>query len=143
MILECGACGKDFKWPRKVNFCARCQISFMDWQLGKTDGEFDRLFGDLELSVVEEGSRKRKIKEEFTPIEWMKELFQSNKIDRQTYTHMISRLEEEKKYRDESERLSLLRKGKEIDQMTFERRRRELEQTHQERLEKLDSFRQD
>ncbi|NIO36922.1 hypothetical protein GTO27_04375, partial [Candidatus Bathyarchaeota archaeon] len=71
MILECGACGKDFKWPRKVNFCARCQISFMDWQTEKMDGEFDRLFGDLELSAIEEGSRKRKIKEEFTPMEWM------------------------------------------------------------------------
>ncbi len=143
MILECGACGKDFRWLRKVNFCARCQLSFMVWRTEKMDGEFDRLFGDLELSAVEEGSRKRKIKEEFTPMEWMTEQFQSNKIGLQTYTRMISRLKEEKKYRDESERLSLLRKGKEIDQMTFERRRRELEQTHQERLEKLDSFRQD
>ncbi|UCE96172.1 MAG: hypothetical protein JSV51_00755 [Candidatus Bathyarchaeota archaeon] len=95
------------------------------------------------MSVVEAGSRKRKIKEEFTPMEWMTEQFQSKKIGLQTYIRMISRLEEEKRYRDESERLSLLRKDKEIDQMTFERRRRELEQTHQERLEKLDGFRQD
>ncbi|UCH32550.1 MAG: hypothetical protein JSV05_03995 [Candidatus Bathyarchaeota archaeon] len=143
MNLDCGACGKNFKWPRKVNFCARCQIIFMDWQIQKMDEEFDRLFGDLELSTVEEGSRKRKIKEEFTPIEWMKELFQSNKIDRQAYTHMVSRLEEEKRYRDESERLSLLMKSKEIDKTTFEKRRMELEQTHQERLGKLDNLRQD
>ena len=67
----------------------------------------------------------------------------SEKIDQQTYTRMISRLEEEKRYRDESERLSLLVKGKEIDRTTFEKLHMELEQTHQERLEKLDKFRQD
>lgn len=143
MNLNCGACGKDFKWPRKVNFCAHCQISFMDWQTKKIVDEFDRLFGDLELSIVEQWSRKRKIKEKFTLIEWIKELFQSKNIDRQTYTHMMSRLEEEKRYRDESEKLSILMKEKEIDRTTFERRHMELEQTLQERLRKLDNFRQD
>jgi hypothetical protein len=142
MNLDCGACGKDFKWPRKVNFCARCQIILMDWQNKKMDEEFERQFGDLELSMIEEGSRKREIKKKFTPIEWMKELMRSEKIDQQTYARMISRLEEEKRYRNESERLSLLVKGKEIDRTTFEKLQMELEQTHQERLGKLDKFRQ-
>jgi len=75
----------------------------MNWQKEKMNEEFKRLFGDLKLSMFEEGSRKRELKQKLTPIEWMKELMRSGKIDYQTYAHMISRLEEEKRYGDESE----------------------------------------
>jgi|GEM_PF-3551180 hypothetical protein len=67
----------------------------------------------------------------------LRELLQLGKIDQKTYESMIYRLEEEISYNKESERLKSLVYGKKIDQATYERLRKELEQAHKERLERL------
>ena len=68
----------------------------------------------------------------------LRQLLFSGKIDRKSFTNLISRVKYVKHFNSESKRLLTFLSDEKIDEETYERLRQVLESSFRERLEKLD-----